>query len=128
MRSWSRLVVVGFLVLVAAGCGSKKSAPADQAGSASASAAAGPIDPLVAEVLDGLKGFRDTACACLDEVCADKAMNAMGQWLLTQGEHFKPVDQKATPAQQAEAKKLTAEMTECARKLADAAAAAPKQP
>jgi hypothetical protein len=36
------------------------------------------MDPLVAEVHAGLKGFRDQACACKDIPCADKVHNDMG--------------------------------------------------
>lgn len=114
--------LLALLVFAAATLGGCKTDKAPDAGAASATGAAsaslGPMDPLTAEVHEGLVGFRDRACKCVDFECANKVVNEMGGWILNNRERFKDVDQKSTPAQIAAAKAITAELNTCARAVA----------
>lgn len=109
------------MLLVAAAAGGCKKDKAADAGAASATAAAsaslGPMDPLTAEVHEGLIGFRDRACKCVDYACANKAVNELGGWIMKNRDRFLEVDKKSTPAQIAAAKAITAELNTCARAL-----------
>lgn len=77
-----------------------------------------PMDPLVAEVHDGLKKFRNRMCECADIQCADRTQAELGGWIMSNKDRFTEVDAKSTPAQIAAAKQLSAEHNACAAKLA----------
>ncbi len=76
-------------------------------------------DPLVRETLGKLKEFRDRGCKCEDSACVDEVLNEQGRWMLQNAKRLSELDKKATPAQNEQGQKISAELNECAKKLAN---------
>lgn len=105
------------LVLAVVGCKKKEAAPAKGSGAATASGPLIPKDPLVAEVHEGLRKFRDRMCECKDVACADQVQFQLGAWIMQHKDRFAEVDAKSSPEEIAAAKKISAEHNECAGKV-----------
>ncbi len=104
------------LALALVGCKKKEAAPKEGGAPASAAPLI-PKDPLVAEVHDGLRKFRNRMCECKDVACADQVQFQLGAWIMQHKDRFNDVDAKSSPEEIAAAKKISAEHIECAGKL-----------
>lgn len=113
----SRAWFLALALALAVGCKKKEAPPAQGTGAATASAPLIPKDPLVAEVHDGLRKFRNRMCECKDVACADQVQFQLGAWIMQHKDRFTDVDAKSSPEEIAAAKKISAEHIECAGKL-----------
>ena len=70
-------------------------------------------------ILAKMGSFKDQVCACKDTACVEAAEKGMMEWAMANMEQMKDI--KPTPAQDALADKIEAEMEKCKSALAPAA-------
>ena len=69
-----------------------------------------------AELLAGMEGFKVKVCACNDGACVEKVEREMVEWAMARMDAMKHL--KPTPAEDAEADRIQAEMETCKTRVA----------